>query len=166
MAYANYIAGVDWEAILRLREGIQRTLQPREVVVVSHLIAYWEKAQPLGSCLTQIIDGGLELSPVFWHPLRVPKVHSPDEVRSLGASLHSAWEELGPEAQAARDWREISEVIAVFDSAVSGGRAIVSVLEPPADEKRATRVTCPFDEPSQLPIPWGSLSIMIETMNF
>jgi len=43
-----------------------------------------------------------------------------------------------------------------------GSYLLFSVLEPPADEQRAIRVACPFDEPDKLPIAWGSLSVMFK----
>jgi hypothetical protein len=60
MAYANYIAAVDWDSVLRMRAGIQLTLKPSSIIAVSHLTAHCEKRQPLGHCLTQLLDGGKE----------------------------------------------------------------------------------------------------------
>ena len=165
MAYANYIAVVEWDAVLRLRAGGQKTLRPLSVGVVSHLTAHWEKREPLGSCLTQILDGGQELSPIFWHPFRAPRVHSPNEVRTLQTSLRKALEALTPagELACALD-QDVASICAAIDSAVNSGAAIVSALEPPADEERGRRVACPFDQPDQLPIPWGNLSALFKEL--
>lgn len=160
MAYANYIAIVEWAEVSRLREGTSQTLRPLRVIVVSHLTGYWVREQPLRDCLAQILDGGHELTPSFWHPFRPPMVHSADEVRGLWASLKIAWQELAPAVRAQHIFQhEIAEVLELLAAAVATGDALLSVLEPPADEERARRVACPFDQPEQLPMPWGSLSV-------
>jgi hypothetical protein len=54
---------------------------------------------------------------------------------------------------------EIGEILKAVSDAADNSRCIVSVLEPPADQERAQRVACPFDEPDRLPnFPWGNLA--------
>ena len=48
------------------------------------------KLQPLRGCLAEVLDGGEALCPLFWHPLRVPVVHTPDAVRVLATNLRAA----------------------------------------------------------------------------
>ena len=163
LAYANYIAAVAWDDVLRLRNGKLPAVRPLSVVVVSQLTAYWEKLQPLGACLVQILDGGQELFPSYWHPFRVPKVHSPHEVGTLRTNLQRSLEALtATERAAVVSQHELSLLSAVIEDAANAGAAIVSALEPPADEERAIRVACPFDEPDKLPIAWGNLSVMFK----
>jgi hypothetical protein len=52
---------------------------------------------------------------------------------------------------------EITQILDLLTSAAQSGSALVSVLEPPADEERASRVQCPFDPLEKLPFPWGGL---------
>ena len=159
MAYGDFIAAVNWKDVVRLREGIQQTLQPQHVIFVSHLTAYYVTEEPLKRTLIQIVDGGEELSPKFWHPFRVPKVLTPQDVIKLEADLRREWNELATEVSAEHGFsRDISEILAVLHAATSNEGALMSVLEPPADKERAQRVLCPFDESSELPVPWGQLS--------
>jgi hypothetical protein len=134
-------------------------MRPKKVLVVSHLVCYWTTEQPLRDCVTEIIDRGTELSAIFWHPLRIPMVHSPDEVRILSVNLKSVWDNLTAEQKETHPFRrEVLDILGILDSAAAEGDALVSVLEPPADEARATRVRCPFDEPETLSLPWGNLA--------
>jgi hypothetical protein len=149
---------VEWVDIVGVRNGSKATIAPRSIAATSHLLAYWVKEQPLGACLGSIIDQGEILSPLFWHPLRVPVVHSPEAVSSLAANLQMALESLDTLAKAVYVVdSEIASIVRVLHEAMKESHAIVSVLEPPADKERAQRVACPFDEPENLPTPWGNL---------
>lgn len=158
MAYRNYLASVEWSDIVALRDGRRSTLTPHYIAAVSHLLAYAVAEQPLGTCLARMIDKGEVLSPSFWHPVRVPVAHSPEAISLLAAELRTALEAL--DAGKRRTF-ELDPAFADLDRVVADAaknrRGVVSVLEPPADEQRAQRVTCPFDEPEKLPVPWGSL---------
>lgn len=158
MAYRNYLASVEWSDIVALREERRSTLTPHYIAAVSHLLAYAVAEQPLGTCLARIIDKGEVLSPSFWHPVRVPVAHSPEAISLLAAELRTALEVLDA---GKRHTFELDPAFADLDRVVADAaknrRGVVSVLEPPADEQRAQRVTCPFDEPEKLPVPWGSL---------
>ena len=159
MAYGDYIAAVDWKDVVHLRDGIQQTLQPRHVIFVSHLTAYYVTEESLKNTLIHIVDGGEELSPVYWHPFRAPKVLTPQNVIKLESDLRREWNELSREVRSEHGFsRDISEILAVLHTAASNKGALISVLEPPADKERAQRVLCPFDESSKLPVPWGQLS--------
>lgn len=159
MAYGNYIAAVDWKDVVRLRNGMQRTLHPRQVIFISHLTAYYVTEESLRNSLLQIVDGGEELSPAFWHPFRVPTVHTPQNVIKLETDLQREWNGLSIEVRAEHGFsRDISEILAVLQTAASNEDALISVLEPPVDNERAQRVLCPFDESSELQVPWGQLS--------
>jgi hypothetical protein len=52
---------------------------------------------------------------------------------------------------------DISPILNVLGDAVENGLAVVSALEPPADNERAQRVACPFSDLDKLPVPWGRL---------
>jgi hypothetical protein len=158
MAYANYLASVEWTEVESLRKGLKATLAAETIVSVSHLLPGAVKQQPLGGCFATIIDGGEILSPSFWHPLRVPVVHSPQAISGLTKNLLAALENLDSASKSrfGVDY-EITSVLRVLNDAATNNRGLISVLEPPADEERAQRVRCPFSEPEQLPIPWGNL---------
>ena len=158
MAYANYLASIEWVEIASLRNGLRTTIAPQTVAAVSHLLAGAVKEQPLGGCLAEVIDRGEALSPSLWHPLRVPLVHSPDAAILLATKMRTALESLDSSVKNkyVLDY-EMAEVVRVPADAASNNRGVVSVLEPPADEDRAQRVACPFSEPDKLPIPWGNL---------
>jgi hypothetical protein len=112
--------------------------------------------QPLGALLRDAIDGGDAVSPDLWHPLRPPAVHTsaavhefyPRLVAAYGDSLGSA-----PEPVRSDDWYriEIEKVLKVFERAFQSGQAVISCLEPPVGEKRASRVRLPIQVPEGLP---------------
>jgi hypothetical protein len=155
MAYGNYLAAVEWSEIVNVRSGSGTTITPHNIAFVSHLYAYATKDQRLRPCLGHILDKGEMLSPAFWHPLRVPIVHSPEAANSLATSLCTILDSL-PTTPALDP--DISEIVRVLEDATKSKRGVVSVLEPPADERRAQRVACPFNEPHKLPVPWGELT--------
>ena len=160
MAYLNYVASVDWSEVEHLRAGARKTLQASRVASVSHLLAYGVKDQPLGTVLKEILDQGDALASSFWHPVRVPVVHTPDAARILGSELRASLQTVnaGRKNLYVNDY-EITEIVKVLDDAVQNRLGIVSVLEPPADQERARRVACPFAEPEKLPnFPWGNLT--------
>jgi hypothetical protein len=148
MAYVTYLASVPEDQVRRLASDPSRTLDASVTVVVSHLIAYWVEAQPLGRLLGEAVDGGRVLGDAFWHPLRPPGYHPPDRVASLLRSLSEAWEQAVAEHPLpAGDWYrvEIEKVLTVFcDAAGRGGHCVVSVLGPPSDPERASRVRIPL----------------------
>src|ERR1700722_14472224 len=92
MAYANYLASVEWTEIASLREGLRTTIAPHSVAAVSNFLAGAVRERPLGGCLEEIIDRGEVLSPLLWHPLRVPLVHSPDATVLLATKMQTALE--------------------------------------------------------------------------
>jgi hypothetical protein len=159
MAYANYLASVEWTEIANLRGGLNATIAPQRVAVVSHLLAGAVKEEPLSGCLAEVIDGGEVLSPSLWHPLRVPLVHPPATAALLATKLQVVLESLNSSVKNryVLDY-EIAAIVGVLNDAASNHRCVVSVLQPPADEERAQRVLCPFSYPESLPIPWGNLA--------
>ena len=161
MAYGNYIAAVSWLDVVRLRENYQQKLKPLKVSFVTHLTSYWVQEQPLGECLAEILNSGEDLSASFWHPFQTPKVHPPKATYSLEVKLQTAWGELTSEDKATHGFqRDIAEILDVLKTAIATEGAFLSVLEPPADEERASGVACPFDEPDKLPVKWGNLSTL------
>ena len=103
-----------------------------EITCVSHLLAGGVRERPLGRCLFEILDRGESLSPIFWHPLRVPVVHSPQAVSILRKALLDAMSFLDTELNAnyGRDL-ENSQILRVFNTAADHAHGVVSVLEPP-----------------------------------
>lgn len=166
MAYANYLASVNWEGIESLRSGHRATIVPMTVVTISHLYAHAVQLQPLGCSLAEVLDGGEVLLPSLWHPLRVPVVHTPHAVRTLATNLRAALTgiETGGQNGHVND-PEVSGVLRLLDEAAQANLAVVSVLEPPADLGRAECVMCPFDESEKLPIPWGNLAATLKRLN-
>lgn len=161
MAYGNYIAAVNWLDVIKLREGLQQTLKPAKVSIIGQLTSFCVKEQPLCECLAQILNGGENLSPLFWHPFQIPKVHPPEAALSLETKLQTAWDELTPENKATHGFqRDIVGIFDILKTAVEIEGAFLSVLQPPADEERAKRVLCPFDEPDKLPEQWNYLSVI------
>ncbi len=159
MAYANYLASVEWAEVISVRKGLRNSVVPHSVTVVSHLYAYAVQVPPVAQCLTQILDRGEVLSESYWHPLRVPVVHSPEAVRALVDQLRSALQDVNPsEVPGGKPDPSIVEIIRVLDDAAKSSHAIVSALEPPTDDERARRVICPFDQAAKLPVPWGILA--------
>lgn len=73
MAYGNYLASVSENEITNLAAQPTELLDAHKIEIVSHLVAYWVKVQPLGRVLGEAIDGGNVLSEALWHPLRRPK---------------------------------------------------------------------------------------------
>jgi hypothetical protein len=161
MAYGLYIAAVDPRELEDLRAGVTSALRTRAVIGMTHLVVYWTKEQLLGETLRRIVDEGSPLGEEFWHPFRPPIVHAQDQVATLDLSLRSAWQALPGETQAAHMFKnEIGEILRLLSAAARDGSALVSVLEPPADEERASRVRCPFQDSEILPFPWGALLAM------
>jgi hypothetical protein len=163
MAYANYLASANWDEIASLRSGFRATIAPTEVITISHLYARAVQVQPLGGRLEEVLDGGEVLSPSFWHPLRVPVVHTPNGVRALATNLRAALTGLETRGQKEHvNDTEVAGVLLLLEHAAQSNLAVVSVLEPPADLERARRVICPFIEPEKLPIPWGNLAVTLK----
>jgi len=148
VAYGNFIASVPFPQIAALRADPNVLLRPSRMENVSHLLAYWVQAQPLGRLLGEALDGGERLADGLEHPLRPPVMHRPLEVRRL---LHVLREALHQATAANRvreiHWfgRDIDKLLAVFEHAAGHGEAVVSVLEPPFDEERGAKVKIPFD---------------------
>ena len=164
MAYGNYLASVDWAEVEALRNGLKSTIAPHNAIITSHILPGAAKnlkspgAQPVATCLADIFDRGELLSELFWHPLRLPVVHSPQTVRALFSGLRRALEGLDIETKLKPFFDlDISPILNVLGDAVENGLAVVSVLEPPADNERAQRVACPFSDLDKLPVPWGRL---------
>ena len=160
MAYGNYLASVLEEQINALRTDPSGTLAPSVVQRVSHVIAYWVGVQPLGRLLGEAIDGGLVLSHALRHPLRSPVYYPPDRVVALHQDLCRAWQLATSEHPLPEtDWYriEIEKVLKVFRDAAERGPCVVSVLEPPMDQERASRVRIPLAGRPGLPPEGGPI---------
>jgi hypothetical protein len=97
--------------------------------------------------LAEALDGGELLIGLLWHPLRVPKYHRPSEAGALASNLDQVWgATLADWHLSDNDWYriEIEKVVAVFRHAVAVGEGVASVLQPPFDQERASRVVVPF----------------------
>src|SRR5262249_22223834 len=163
MAYANYLASVEWLQIVGLRRGLKKRITPLAVATASHLLPGVFKQDPLSSYISELMDGGETMEPSFWHPLRVPIVHSPDAAILLASKIMGRVNEL--DMRELDPFGELTGILRVLNDANRNSQAVVSVLEPPADKERARKVLCPFDEPEKLPIPWGNLSRIFEVRN-
>src|SRR3954452_14155435 len=128
MAYRTYLASVSEDQVRRLASDPSGTLDASDTVTVSHLVAYWVQAQPLGQLLGEAIDGGRVLSEALWHPLRPPLYHPPDHVVSLFGLLSEAWNlETARHPLPADDWYrlEIEKVLKVLRDAGGRGHCVV-----------------------------------------
>ena len=131
------------------RSGRSRLLVTTDLFTCSHGVAYWVTVQPLGRLLGEAIDGGETLRSDLWHPLRPPIVVEPAEVRQRLVKLEEAFskylDELGL-TESSEDWyvHEIGHVLGVYRLAAASGAAVVSVIQPPWDEERASRVVMPI----------------------
>ena len=146
MAYGNYLGAVTEEDIASLRANASTVVEPRHLVGVSHLVAYWIRAEPLGPLLNEALDGGSRVNEQVWHLLRAPTLHDPEAARALAVRLEQAWyrqasELQGLEAGLAGD---IERVLEVFRHAAQHGLYILSALDWPLDEDGASRVQFPF----------------------
>jgi hypothetical protein len=153
MAYGNFLASVSLEEIEKLRNTPSYMLNVDVLEQVSHLVGYWVKVQPLGELLGQALDGGEIVSASLHHPLRSPTFHTPGAAEALQRKLAQAWTAsyesvTSPEMEWFRI--EIEKVLGVFDAAVSHGHGVISVLEPPMDEERASLVHIPFVVPKDV----------------
>jgi hypothetical protein len=142
MAYLNLLASVSEEQVKALSENDSALLRPSMILGVSHLVGYWIEVQPLGKLLGEALDGGKKINEKLWHPFRTPHYHDPAGVRLLHRSIAAAWDEAlaGPENEMVKGFRfDIERVLKVFTHAAERGECIVSTLNEPADEERASR---------------------------
>lgn len=152
MAYLNLLAAVDPEQVAHLRDDPGFRMTPSKVVGVSHLLGNpgWVTHPPLVAVLAEGLDGGELLAGSLWHPLRVPIYHPPGEVLSLAPRLEDAWVATLAEWPLPKDdWYriEIEKVLAAFHHAAAVGEGVASILQPPFDEERASRVVIPLVAP-------------------
>src|SRR5687768_18513654 len=138
MAYGNYIAAVPLDQIAELRRNRDSILRPSRLEMVSHLLAYWVKARPVGKLFGDALDGGELLADGLEHPLRPPMLHLPADVARLRTFIRDGLEA----ATAAGETREvewfrsdIERLLRVMDLAIERGEALISVLDPPMDEE-------------------------------
>lgn len=117
------------------------------------MLTSWVQPTRLRDLLRQAIDGGQNLRPDLWHPLRSPVWHSSIAVAEIEPQLSQVWADLLAEhgASDSNDWYgiEISKVLQVFEHAVVSHSGIVSFLEPPTDHARAEKVIIPVIGPEQ-----------------
>jgi hypothetical protein len=147
MAYGNYLASVTTQGVQQLQRRPGMLLTPSRVVLVSHLAAYWVQVQPLGQILGEALDGGQPLCDGLWHPLRSPTYHTRSEVHRILRLLKDALA-LPISGEGAKKpevfSHDVKGIVAVFEYALVHGEAVISVLEPPEDKERASRVRIPF----------------------
>ena len=147
MAYLTLIASLPASEIAGFREGWVELMFASKIERVSHYIAYSVNSQALGKLLGQAIDEGQLLRKDLWHPFRLPVFKTENEVKSLWADLNEAWTIVSSESTVPEDdWYriEITKLLAIYDHARQNSECIVSMLEPPADSKRARRVQIPL----------------------
>lgn len=147
MAYLTLVAAVPEDGVAAIRADERTVLEPTMVKGVSHLLAYWIQAQPLGELLARVIDGGEVLSDTFWHPLRPPLLHHATEIASLTDELVSAWTTMHDVPKHVDEWLgfEMTRLLAVMKHARDSGAALITALELPADSERAQRVRIPWE---------------------
>jgi len=146
LAYLTLIAAVPDEQVAAIRTDATYVLTPTSIKGVSHLLSYWIQVQPLGQILNSVIDGGSCLHKEFWHPLRPPMVHLPNELAHLTESLKTAWSDISANSTEQDEWltSEMIRLLAVMDHGVETGACIVTALDLPGDHERAKRVRIPW----------------------
>jgi hypothetical protein len=147
MAYMNVLASVTEEQVLAIRQDEAAPLRPSLRVGVSHLLATWIDAKPLGELLGTALDGGRVLNEKLWHPLRPPVYHDPASVVKLHDRIADAWQKAreGPKDDMVHGFRiDIAELLRLFGHAAGRRECVVSALGPPADEERASKVRWPL----------------------
>ena len=133
MAYLNLLASVPQGDVQALQGDPTTILTPTLKIYVSHLIAYWVEAQPLGALLGRAVDGGKVIHSSLRHQLRNPCFHEPETVRTLTEVLSRAWEQaIAVQPLPADDWYriEIEKVLRLFSHAASRSECVVSAIEP------------------------------------
>lgn len=148
MAYFNFLAAVRPDGVAALRRDSYHKMVPSMIVGVSHLLGHsaWTPL-PLAQVFGDVLDGGEVLCISLWHPLRAPRYHPPAVVGELRRRVEAA---LGAEPALQTlpedDWYniEFGKVVTVLEHAAANGEGIASVLQPPFDEKRASRVIVPW----------------------
>ncbi len=156
MAYGTILAALTGEQVRALRGDPRAIAGPSLAVMVSHLVAYWVKSQPLGRMLGEAVDGGSEVHPDLWHPLRAPKFQCPDQVRELHGQLAGEWSRhLATHPMPGEGFRwDIERVLQAYAHASRRGEAILSALERAMDRERAERVWIPLRW-SEIDDPYG-----------
>ena len=147
MADLNLRASVSEADVEQLRRDLLFVVRPRSVLGASDLIGSWVQVQPLGGLPGRALDGGQPLDPERWHPLREPGFHPAAIVAELAEALGRAWEEgIATKLLPDGDWLAVDLVrlLREFRHAVGAGERIISTLEGPADEERASRVRIPW----------------------
>jgi hypothetical protein len=147
VAYLNLLASVPESQVERLRLDPALLVTPSLILGVSHLLAYSVRVQPLGGLLGRALDGGQPVHAQLWHPLRPPIFHPPAVVAELAGAIGQAWAEVldaRPVPDADRWADEIEPVLRMFRRAADSGECVVSALEPPGDQERASRVRLPW----------------------
>jgi hypothetical protein len=146
MAYLTFVAAVPHQQIDAIRADETTVLTPTMVNGVSHLLSYWIEIQPLGELLARTIDGGEPLNESFWHPLRPPMMHEPDDVASLAKDLTITWQSVRAANASDDEWldSEMNRLLAVMSHACDNMDAIVTALDLPGDDERAQRVRIPW----------------------
>jgi hypothetical protein len=147
LAYLNFLAAATTADIQALSKDASVVLEPSLVVAVSHLIGYWVEVQPLGKLLGQAVDGGTAVSPDLWHPLRPPVYHRTEAVQALHRQLAEEWQRVLAEKPVPEDdWYriEIEKVLRLFRHASDRAECVVSILERPGDQERASKVRIPL----------------------
>lgn len=163
MAYMTLVAAVPQQQIDAIRDDERIMLTPTLVTGVSHLLGYWIQLQPLGGLLARTINGGELLNATFWHPLRPPMFHRPDQVASIACELEQEWATIRRNPGFHDEWLELEmeRLITVLTHARYNASAVVTALGPTADQKRAERIRIPWQaySPTQgdLRRPWWML---------
>lgn len=148
MAYLNFLAAVRDDDVVILQRDLNHKLSPSMIVGVSHLLGSpgWVPSA-LAEVFGQVLDGGEVLCISLWHPLRSPRYHSPAVAEELRRRVEAALSgEPAVQELPDDDWYriEFGKIIAVLEHAAANGEGIASVLQPPFDQERASRVIIPW----------------------
>lgn len=104
MAYLNHLYSVPSEKLERCMSWkVIQTLSTKGAGC-SHLLGYWPEFEPLRDALGKAFVGGSILHPNWQHRLRVPTVHTHEEVVEIRRQIENAWQ------QTIQDFSELAEV--------------------------------------------------------
>jgi hypothetical protein len=132
MAFLNLLASVSQRQVTAIQKDESAWTESALVVAVSHLLAYWVQAQPIGRLLGEALDGGQQLRGKFDHTLRGPVYHTPEQVRALGRELRDARQAARADAEASREldgFQGIDKVLRLFAFASDRGDCVISFLD-------------------------------------
>ncbi len=161
MAYGLIIAAVRPEKYSDFIDQLRRKnahdplpfLEAEEVIVTSH---YYLSAgtgnEHFDSALTNLLESGQEISEAYWHPYRPPLYQDASILKPLVDVFKEAYQAKLSQLpmKSVQYWdMDFLPVIHLADFAVQNNLSLLTFLDKPFDEERASKVHYPIDIPPQ-----------------